>query len=200
MPNWVSNTVSIVGSKEDLEAIKSQLNQPITIPKYKNYVEPDGEQVIENPLISFRNIIPVEKSPDYNNQGWYEDHIRTWGVKWDVFNFDDGSGSSSLDDEFFIGEQYSIAYRFETAWSPVEMVVQELSRQYPRTAIEYWYEEEQGWGGLNIYYGGSLLEERKWDIATSHADYLDHNRDQQCPCEDGWGFRFDDCPTEESND
>ena len=74
-------------------------------------------------------------------------------------------------------------YRFNTAWSPVPEVISELSKQYPTLNFDYEYEEEQGWGGKEVYEGGTLVSEEHYDIPESHED--EHNNRGYCSrCDD----------------
>ena len=173
--------------------------------------EPDV-QVYSNPVFSFRNVIapPLENSefaeeyygveaktktdlpstdPNWwkdvvtkmkTSNHWYDWNVTNWGTKWDIGVRDDDKYPDTI---LEITDEGDVMYRFNTAWSPVTEVISELSEMYPSLSFDYEYEEEQGWGGKEVYEGGSLVSEEHWDIPQSHAD--EHSNRGYCSrCED----------------
>lgn len=199
MPNWVYNTLSIEGSKEDVAKVKAQLNKPFQ----------KEEAVYSNPVIAFWNIVapPADKLDEYfgthgyadgKEQGnteynWYNFNVREWGTKWDIGV---GDGESFSDTELQNESETHLSYRFNTAWSPPLPVIEQLSLQYPKLEITLEYEEEQGWGGEILWTeeGSTVINE--YDIPDSHKDFVDRDQIHNCRCqneveEDYW---YDDCP------
>ena len=221
MPNWVYNTVEISGNPEEVAKVKAQLNKPITknFPDKKFNQETqlweDTAQVqhYSNPVFSFWNIIAPTNLDAYygeqtekidlenfgetfnnavaNDQSWYYWNVRNWGSKWDVAVYDNDKYSDTyLENE---SETY-LLYKFNTAWSPVYEVFDELAKQHPTITISYDYEEETGWGGEAMWEDGKLTYKEEYDIPNAHADFDKIGR--QCFCETleepSWWFA--DCP------
>jgi hypothetical protein len=202
MPNWVYNNLTITGSKEDIQKVKEQLNQPFE----------KGDAKYSNPIIAFWNIVkpPVEKLDEYNGvhgyadgeaQGnteynWYNFNNREWGTKWDIGVAD---GSSYSDTELvYTGIDTEVKYVFNTAWAPPIPAFDALAEQYPTLEIELEWEEEQGFGGTYLWVDGEGSETESYDIPESHADFVERDNEDGCNCanfedEDDW---FDDCPRE----
>ena len=103
MPNWTYNSLMITGSKEDISAIKSQLNTPFQRQHDQWSMETQKMELVDtmysNPVFAFWNIIKptdietyqLQKDPkhdnsiiDFKGDNWYDWNVRNWGTKWDV--------------------------------------------------------------------------------------------------------------------
>ena len=177
------------------------------------WVQTPDTQVYSNPVFSFRNVIaPPLDNPEFADEyyatqakvqtdlshtdpnwwtdvnakrvqsnHWYDWHITNWGTKWDIGVRNDDKYPDTVLDE--TDNDNELMYRFNTAWSPVPEVISELSKQYPTLEFDYEYEEEQGWGGKEVYENGELVSQEQYDIPQSHAD--EHNNRGYCShCED----------------
>lgn len=227
MPNWVYNTVAISGDRPTLDALKAQLNQPVTkyYPEHKfdndtkEHTLVPSVQHYSNPVFSFWNVIaptdldtyfgqhtfePVPEGTDIlakirndfaTKSDWYNWNVRNWGTKWDIAVEDNEKfAETELEDN---GD--SLLYRFSTAWSPVFEVFDVLSSQYPTLDFDYEYEEEQGWGGNAVYHNGEMITHSQYDIPSSHADYVERNRECSCEVEGDYPqFWYEDCPVDET--
>jgi Ferredoxin-like domain in Api92-like protein len=207
MPNWVDNTLTITGKREEIAKIKKQLREPYqeTIDSYDHESKRMIRQVVtHNEEMSFWNIIrpPANKVDEYHTAhgwadgkesgnteyNWYNFNIREWGCKWDASNVD-----LSIDDED------ELVYTFITPWSPPISAIIKLSEQYPTTTLSLRYEEEQGWGGIEHFYNGEQKTEETWDIPESHADYKALDRECVCEYDDDQEEWFADCPREKAS-
>lgn len=104
MPNWCENDLNIYAYAGGEEAEK-QLKEVVAL------FGEDGP---------FQKIKPL---PDAEKENWYEWHIANWGTKWDL---DKDGTSIEFDDAC------SAVISFDTAWSPPQPIVLELSRKYPK--------------------------------------------------------------------
>ena len=127
MPNWVHNSLSIDGSKEDIAKLKNQMNQPFTR-SHENWDSSINDYAVKdtvysNPVFAFWNIIKPTNMKAYNAvsngtsmdnpDNWYSWNNRNWGTKWDVAVSDDEKyPETDLYDE---GDE-SLSYCFNTAW------------------------------------------------------------------------------------
>ena len=70
MPNWCYNYLDIEGSKEDISAIKTQLNQPFTRQHDQWNAETKQMEISDttysNPVFAFWNIIKPTNLEAYN--------------------------------------------------------------------------------------------------------------------------------------
>ncbi len=66
----------------------------------------------------------------------------------------------------------SLAYRFNTAWSPPTEAISKLSLQYPDLDFELSYEEETGWGGLLQFEAGNVSEIESYENKCRDCDSI----------------------------
>lgn len=209
MPNWVYNSLSLEGPKDEVSKVKAQLNTSFT----KVHENWNGEtKAMEfkeykytNPIFAFHNIynhiqdgVPEEvyqaqgdDSKDmkealmFAGNNWYDWNVRNWGTKWDVAVHDDEKyPDTHMTDE---GDEY-ISYSFNTAWSPPTEAIEKLVAQYPNLTINLTYQEEQGWGGEITWEGGEVSEQSEYGWQCRNCD---HTEDDTPYCED---CDYDTCP------
>ena len=225
MPNWVYNTLVVSGDKVSLDAMREQLNKPITknFPDHnwntetKSYDIVPATQTYSNPVFAFWNVVaPTDLDAYYGDSekldgenliasiakgfqvgmDWYNWNVRNWGTKWDIAVSDaDKYANTTLE----VNEDGSLLYHFETAWSPVSEVISKLSEMYPSLSFDYEYEEEQGWGGSQLWENGEIVSEDTYDIPSSHADFQNHPfRECECQTNDDPSWWYSDCPVDET--
>jgi hypothetical protein len=184
---------------EEERKIEIELSQPSPI-SFWNFIAPTEEEL----PYYFGHKTKPEDEPDPNatteermakamlfeGSGWYDWNIRNWGCKWDA-------NDEELDTDLDKLEPHdSLTYRFSTAWSPAEGVFRAMTEQHPELSFEFHCEEEQGWGVIYDGNEGVLSVSKEWDIPSSHAEYVDLDREDSCVC--GWQDDtedwFEDCP------
>jgi hypothetical protein len=188
MPNWVYNSLSIEGSAEDISSIKTQLNKPFQRQHDQWNMETKQMELTDtiytNPVFAFWNIIAptdletyqLQKDPnhddsiiDFKGDNWYDWNVRNWGTKWDVGVYDEKEYAET---ELMEESDTSLAYRFNTAWSPPIPAIETLSMQYPECEIALSYEEETGWGGEYIFINGQGTEIESYDNKCRDCDEI----------------------------
>jgi len=189
MPNWVFNSLTIEGSKEDISAIKEQLNKPFerqhdTWNKDTNKMELVDVKYT-NPVFSFWNIVKptdletynLQKDPkhdntiiDFKGDNWYDWNVRNWGTKWDVAVHD---GEEYPETEITMETEDTLGYRFNTAWSPPISAIEALSAMFPDVEFDLEFEEETGWGGNFIFSDGGGTEVQSYENKCRDCDSLD---------------------------
>jgi hypothetical protein len=207
MPNWTYNYLDINGSKEDISAIKAQLNKPFT--KQHEQWNPETNKMeikdypYSNPVFAFHNIynhiqdgvsdedymkqpdhtLPMAEQLQFKGKCWYDWNVRNWGTKWDVGMSDEESyRETEITDE----TDTSIGYKFNTAWSPPFQAIEKLSAQYPDVEFSLSYEEETGWGGEMLFVNGQPTEIESYDNkckdcdSLNTLDYCDNDCGQIC--------------------
>jgi len=190
MPNWSFNSLSISGNPEEIAQVKFQVAQPFTR-EHDNW-NPETNQMevktytYDNPVFAFWNIIrptdieayvrqpdrtiPIDEQLKFKGDDWYSWNVRNWGTKWDVAVSNDEQYPDTI---LEIDEAHRLDYQFNTAWSPPEEVVAELSRQYPNLIMDMEYEEETGWGGEFTYKAGEIVSRMQYDNRCPECDTYD---------------------------
>jgi hypothetical protein len=188
MPNWVFNTLTIQGPKEQVDFIKDKLNTPYT-KKHDNWnIETQQMEVKEykfsNPVFAFHNIynhieagipdeeyikqpdytLPIEEAMKFKGNFWYDFNVREWGTKWDIAVSDDEKYPDTvLHEHKSEGEDQWLVYGFNTAWSPPVPAMIKLSELVPNCVITLEWQEEQGFGGEIEFLNGEITAESEYD-------------------------------------
>lgn len=189
MPNWSYNSLSISGNPEEIAQVKFQVSQPFTR-EHDNWNSDTKQMEVktytyDNPVFAFWNIIrPTDmeayvKQPDYNkpledkmlfqSNDWYSWNVRNWGTKWDVAVH---NGEEYPETAIQVDNPDHLIYSFNTAWSPPESVVMEISRQYPNLTFDMEYQEETGWGGDFTYKAGEIVSRMDYDNKCMECDEI----------------------------
>ena len=91
MPNWCSNTIEIEGTKEQINAFVSFLD------------EQNGKE-----WFTFFKPTP----PELKEEGWYEWNVENWGTKWNC------DAQDWVKVENPNADESSVTFWFDSAWSP----------------------------------------------------------------------------------
>jgi hypothetical protein len=207
MPNWVYNTLTIQGPKEQVDFIRTKLNTPYQ----KNFENWDTKTMsmqfktylFPNPVFAFHNIynhleagipdevylqqsdhtLPIEQAIMFKGNNWYDWNVRNWGTKWDVAVSHDDEYPDTEELEYKSeGEDNWVIYKFNTAWSPPAPAMEKLSALVPNCVVTLSFEEETGWGGEYEFVNGEM---------TAESDYESRCRD--CDSENTMEYCENDC-------
>lgn len=209
MPNWVYNSLTIEGNEEDIAKVKLQLNQPFK-KTHDQWNRETGqmeltETTYSNPVFAFHNIynhtqagisdedyikqpdytLPMEEQLQFKGTHWYDFNVREWGTKWDVGVRD---SEEYAETELMIDSNDTLAYRFNTAWSPPTPAIEKLSAQYPELEFSLSFEEETGWGGETIFTNGEGTDIESYGWKCRECDHIEEDTPYCEECE------FDTCP------
>jgi len=210
VPNWVYNTVTIQGPKEQVDYAKARLNTPFTR-DHENWDMKTQSMKTEtvtfsNPVFSFWNIHRPTDLEAYSKQAdhaqqkkelesgilfqgndWYSFNCREWGTKWDVAVADGTSYCDTyLVEHMSKGEDQWLVYRFDTAWSPPVPALAKLSNMVPNCVITLSWEEEQGFGGEIEFVRGEITADSEYESKCRDCDaedcveYCDNDCGQIC--------------------
>lgn len=205
MPNWVYNNLILEGNKELIDEVVEQLAKPYT----------KGEVKYSNPIISFWNIVkPSDEILDEyngvcdsdgmkNTNNWYNWNNANWGTKWDIGSAD---GEEYPETSMNRADDTSVAYNFQTAWSPPVPAIEALSVKYPDLWINLSYQEEQGWGGEICINNGTttITSEYNWKCECGYEEanspddiYCEECEEIVCPECNLTAFNGDTCEHQE---
>jgi len=194
MPNWVYNSLTIEGNPDEVQKVKSQLNQPFTyvhdswdIPSQRMMKK---DTSYSNPVFAFWNIVKptdleayhgtrdytksMEDAMKFEGNDWYDFNVRNWGTKWDVAVSDeDKYPDTELIYDEPNGDNHVLVYKFNTAWSRPLSALTKLSAQYPTLLFTLEYEEETGWGGECEFLRGEYIEGTEYENKCRDCDAMD---------------------------
>jgi hypothetical protein len=207
MPNWVYNTLTIQGPKDQVDSIKDKLNSPFTREMENWNMDTMSMEfntyTYDNPVLAFWNIsrptdletYKLQSDPNedktvlFSGNNWYDWNVRNWGTKWDVaVSNDEQYPDTQIYEYKSEGDDHWVVYGFNTAWSPPVPAIVKLSELVPNCVITLSYEEEQGWGGETEFVNGKITAESSYDWKCRECDY---EADETPYCED---CEHDMCP------
>ena len=145
MPNWVSNGLTIKGTKSELTEFAEILKHTDT---------DNGHDKV----ISFGSTVPI---PESELEEWYNWNIQNWGTKWDTHEEECGGINEHKDGKevYFV-----LSYGFDTAWSCPTNWIAKTSKDYPSLTFNNVWTEEQGFRGVARFKAGKKLLEESWGL------------------------------------
>lgn len=199
MPNWVFNNMNVTGEKTAVEQFIADMSKPIQTFKddpENKWGHLDGQwEEYADVVFSFWNIIaPTDLEHYFSGSAWYDWNCNNWGTKWDAKV--DESTVDELDKGELANGQYYVTYRFDTAWGAPFEVFTALAKKYSHLEFNIEWEEEQGFGAELVGMDGEISVTREWDIPSSHADFVERGKVEDCICsyESEPDNMFNDCP------
>lgn len=193
MPNHVFNKMTVTGSAEALAAFKNKAQHTneenyLREFSYWNFITPPQEALDSGEYHATHGFVGGKESGNTSNN-WYNFNVREWGTKWDAYEIQP--------DEFSLTDT-SWTISWSSAWSPPMPVFAAMVEQHPELEFDFYWEEEQGWGGKGIGATGAFSITKEWDIPESHTAWAELDLEDNCICnhtndEDEW---FEDCPRE----
>lgn len=171
MPNHCSNTLGIIGPKQDIEDF---------IELVKNKDENDSD----NAYALFENLKPIPEelkgttSPSkYSNEdlidkygydNWYDWCNANWGTKW-------GDYDISIDGVKKSGKEYSVNFEYNTAWGPgCNELASAIVNRFPNLNGFISYEEPgMGFAGQLIFKKGEIVSDESWEYNNKYDDVDD---------------------------
>lgn len=184
MPNWTFNTITINGSKEDInkmlnDAVKNGEEKltfsswfpiPETFRKYDTTNHPNGRGLTlgekvshweeNSPIVTEELLAEYRRATNeqrdlYGVVGWYDYNCKFFGCKWDC------------EVEVCERNSDSLWLSSETPWSDPDKFLLRLSERYPTLSIHNHASFEEGYWEDNSYYNGRETEEdsgeERWD-------------------------------------
>lgn len=187
MPNWCSNSVTIVGPKEKIEAFgkfldenngKDWFNFFLPCPQeltdtVSGYVGEDKQAAHEA-----QQKANIEK---YGHADWYSWCVENWGTKW------------NCDAQDWTIEGDRISFWFDSAWSPPVALYHVIEQDNIFEVEAGYLEEGMGFvgrysGGFDDYYEYSDLESlddipeeilEEWDLRSRMEEWEEMNGDDE---------------------
>ena len=164
MPNHCISTLTISGNSKQLHKLLKQ----VQITKEEATPSHDERE------FSCHKIIPRPAKEDDN---WYDWNSENWGSKWDLCDFE------WITNDW---ENGFVHASFWTAWSPIPLVLEKLSKQHKSLEMTYRYHDEGGgFYGTVSFKGGELTvdeegEDFTCDVRTRYWGYSEHHYCKEC--------------------
>ena len=174
MPNWVSTTLTVKGSEEEVKRFVDGIHLSIL----ESYIPCPME--LRDTVSGF---VGEEKAEEhrkqqelniakYGHQDWYNWQYDIWGTKWgdcdtDISNplgFSDGS--------------WEVLIHYVTAWGPADAGFLKVSAMFPTLLFIFDYDEEAGFfAGTQVMQDGATVFESMYEPCSyeGEVDWDDEN-------------------------
>ena len=174
MPNWCYNELEVHGEVSELQrlvdATKTTYKDDETGETKEtlglNHLFPCPQELSDTTSGWFSDEQEQKKLKEqqeanikkYGHKDWYDWCHDNWGTKWGACEFEWTSftyatGTVEADAEY-------IGAYFQSAWSPAEGLVKEVSKQFPTLVFSLVYtEESHAFAGCSVFRDGKLLAE-----------------------------------------
>ena len=147
MPNWCSNTIEIEGTKEQINAFVSFLEEQ-NGKNWFNFFRPCPQELVDT-VSGFvgedkQSVHEAQQKSNiekYGHADWHSWSIENWGTKWNCDAQDWMKIENPSED------QASVTFWFDSAWSPPIALYEFIESNFPITITASYHEEGMGFVG-----------------------------------------------------
>lgn len=163
MPNWCSNTLFIEGPSKWINTLKKKARGETEVFDFYRLIRCPRE-------IARKDYDPYRIDWEYN----------TFGCKWG------GCNSIKFYESRLGRKEKTIAYEFDTPWSPAQVFVKNISKKYPSLTFSlFYYEDGSGFIGSDLIRSGVYLKEQDADLPFNNSED-DEDGDKEIECIRSW--------------
>ena len=174
MPNWVSTTLTVRGSEEEIKRFKDGIKDSKILESYvpcpTELHETVAGYVGDNKAEEHRKQ-QESNIAKYGHKDWYDWAYHNWGTKWadcdteisEPMAFSDGS--------------WEVQARYMTAWGPADAGFLKVSAMFPTLLFTFDYDEEAGFfAGTQAMHNGASVFESMYEPCSyeGEVDYDDY--------------------------
>ena len=174
MPNWVSTTLTVRGSEEEIKRFKDGIKDSKILESYvpcptelhetvAGYVGDDEAE--EHRKQQESNIAK------YGHKDWYDWAYDNWGTKWADCDTDISEPMA------FSDGSWEVQARYMTAWGPADAGFLKVSAMFPTLLFTFDYDEEAGFfAGTQAMHNGASVFESMYEPCSyeGELDYDDY--------------------------
>jgi hypothetical protein len=174
MPNWVSTTLSVKGSKEEVQRFVDGVKDSKIIESYV----PCPEEL----HATVAGFVGEDKAEEHRKQqeaniakygykDWWDWQYDNWGTKW-------GDCDTHLEKPAEMSNgSWEVQGYFSTAWGPADTAFRKVSALFPTLTFLFDYDEEAGFfAGLQAMKDGEIVFESMFEPCNyeGELDYDDY--------------------------
>ena len=164
MPNWVYSSIRVKASAEKVQEVLDKgglceaympmpkelrnVTSPVQFISIKEFEEQDKSTPYG---LKITQEMSDRYKEEYGSDNWYDWANIHWNTKW---------GDVRTEMEV---DNASVTIKFETAWSPLSWdMIERIDKDLD--IIEYWWEEEQGYGAMYMKMNNDIVMAHEWDL------------------------------------
>lgn len=184
MPNWVSTTMTITGSKEELERFIGGIKDNRILESYVPCPE-ELRETVSGFYSDEEKMEELRKKGEaniakYGHKDWYDWQYEEWGTKW-------GDCDTHLEPILEMnGGLHEVSGHFQTAWGPATAGFLKVSAMFPALRFLFEHDEEAGFfAGLEVMEGGETIFDRTF-VPSDYEGELDWDDDESVENYESW--------------
>jgi hypothetical protein len=184
MPNWVSTTLTVKGSKEEVKRfidgvtdnkiLESYVPCPKELTETVSGFFTDEEKAEELRKKSEANIAK------YGYPNWYEWSYQEWGTKW-------GDCDTHFEKETETSNgSWEVQCYYQTAWGPADAGFLKVSTLFPELLFTFDYDEEAGFfAGVHAFQFGAIVFESMYE-PCEYEEEIDYDDEKSIEKYENW--------------
>lgn len=184
MPNWVSTTTTVTGSREELSKFVDGIKDKKILESYV-----PCPQELRDTMSGFTHDEAKaeemrkkneENIAKYGHKDWYEWQYATWGTKW-------GDCDTYIEPITELGNgAHEVSITFLTAWGSASEGFRKVSSMFPSLMFTFTYDEEAGFfAGVEVIKGGITIHEGMF-APCEYGEELDFDDDESVEKYEEW--------------
>jgi hypothetical protein len=185
MPNWVSTTATVTGSREELSKFLDGIKDKKILESYVPCPQElrdtmSGFTNDEKEMEELRNKSEANVAK-YGYPNWYEWQYEVWGTKW-------GDCDTYIEPITELGNgAHEVSITFQTAWGPASEGFRKVSSMFPSLMFTFTYDEEAGFfAGVEVIKGGITIHEGMYSPSDEYRDEVDYDDDESVEKYEEW--------------
>jgi hypothetical protein len=184
MPNWVSTTLSVKGSKEEVQRFLDGITENQIL---KSYVPCPSEltDTVSGFYAEEEKMAELRKKQEenlakYGYTDWYEWSYQEWGTKW-------GDCDTHFEPLTELADgSVEVQGYFQTAWGPADTGFRKVSALFPTLTFLFDYDEEAGFfAGLHAMKDGEIVFESMFEPCNYEGE-VDWDDDESIDKYEAW--------------
>ena len=174
MPNWVATTLSVTGSKEEVQRFVDGVKDSKILQSYVTCAEElyatvagfvGDDKAEEHRKQQESNIAK------YGYKDWWDWQYDNWGTKW-------GDCDTHLEKPVEMSNgSWEVQGHFSTPWGPADAGFLKVSSMFPTLLFTFDYDEEAGFfAGMHAFQDGAIVFESMYEPCEyeGEVDYDDY--------------------------
>lgn len=174
MPNWVSTTLTVRGSEEEIKRFTNGVKDSKILESYvpcpAELHETVAGSVGEDKAEEHRKQ-QESNIAKYGHKDWYDWSYDNWGTKW-------GDCDTDISEPMaFSDGSWEVQARYMTAWGPADAGFLKVSAMFPTLLFTFDYDEEAGFfAGTQAMQDGASVFESMYEPCSyeGELDYDDY--------------------------
>lgn len=194
MPNWVSTTLTVKGSEEEVKRFADGIKDNRILESYfpcpQELRDTVSGSVGEEKADEHRKQMESNIAK-YGHKDWYDWQYETWGVKWGDCDTDIINPIGMSDDS------WELQVKYQTPWGSADAGFLKVSAMFPTLLFIFDYDEEAGFfAGTQVMQDGASVFESMYEPCSYEGEVDYDNEESLCKYEDWKEEKIDAIYTE----